>query len=81
MGPIIKILLVAIAVSVAYRLIRGGLNNVLGSRGPGKSKFKCATCKNCKTLFDDGVLCVYGSRETFKNETHIANCQDHEFAR
>lgn len=56
---------------VGYRIYR----SATGSDAP-RSRFKCATCKNCGTLFDDGVLCRFGSKETFKTEAHIANCQD-----
>ena len=38
----------------------------------------CASCQHAKKLFDDGVMCTFGARETFKNPTHIANCMDHE---
>ena len=48
---------------------------ILSGRTP---KLKCATCKNCGKLFDDGVLCRFKGRETFKNLTHISNCIDHE---
>jgi len=81
MGRFIQLLVLAIAVFAIYRVVRGALRGALGGGGFRRSSFKCATCKNCKTLFNDGVLCAFGNRETFKNETHIANCHDHELAR
>ena len=75
----IKILLVMAVVYIGYRLLRNAVSGVFsGGGGRGGLKFKCATCKNCKTLFDDGVICAFGKRETFKNEIHIANCHDYE---
>ena len=38
----------------------------------------CRRCRNCKTLFDDGVICSFGDSETFKNEVHVANCNSFE---
>ena len=70
MGRILQILLLAAAGYIIYRLIRG-------SFGPPKAKFPCATCRNCRTLYDDGVICMFGQKETFKNETHISNCRDY----
>ena len=70
---LLRILLIGVAVYVAYRLFRGWFSGH-GAR----PRFKCATCRNCKEMFDDGVICAFESKETFKNETHIANCPDHE---
>ena len=42
---------------------------------------KCRSCYHCKRLFDDGVICRYGSREVFKNQVHVENCQDYRRAR
>ena len=81
MGRLIQILILTAAVFVVIRLVRGFLAG--GSKpmfGGARSKFPCATCKNCKQAFDDGVICVYGKKETFKNEAHIANCHDYERA-
>ncbi len=72
---LLRILLVGAVAYVAYRLFRSWFSG----RGA-RPRFKCATCRNCKEIFDDGVLCVFEGRETFKNETHIANCPDHETA-
>lgn len=77
MGLLIRVLLVALVAYVVYRAVRNAFGHSLG----GKSRFKCATCKNCKNLFDDGVICAFGRKETFKNETHIANCHDYERGR
>jgi len=56
---------------------RGGGTGIGGllKRDPG---FKCKTCRHAGKVFDDGALCRYGNRETFKNPTHIANCMDYE---
>ena len=71
--PVLLQLLILVALGwVGYRIYQ----SATGGSAPA-SRFKCATCKNCGALFDDGVLCRYGAKETFKNETHIANCQDY----
>jgi len=44
----------------------------------GSPKLKCATCRHCRKLFEDGSLCAYGKSETFKNLVHIHNCVDYE---
>ena len=69
----LRVLLVLVVVYfvwlIAKRLAAGPI------RGRG---FKCQTCRSCGRLFDDGVLCRFQGRETFKNETHIRNCPDYE---
>ena len=67
---LLRLILLGIVVYVAYRALR----SAFAGRG---SEFPCATCRNCKALYDDGVICAFGSRETFKNETHISNCRDY----
>ena len=75
MGRLIQIVLIVAVVYITYRIIRGSLG---GGFRPARNEFQCATCKNCGKLFDDGVLCQFEGRETFKNLTHISNCIDHE---
>ena len=72
MGRLIQILVIAAAVYVGYRLLRG-----LFAGGGAGSQLPCATCANCKALYDDGVICMFGAKETFKKEMHIANCGDY----
>ena len=71
----LRIVLVVAIVFVVYRFLAG--------RGSGRSRsgFKCATCRHCKALFDDGALCRYGDRETYKNPVHISNCTDYQSGR
>ncbi|MEM7202868.1 MAG: hypothetical protein AAF628_21600 [Planctomycetota bacterium] len=71
MGYLLRLLLIGAVVYAAYRAVRGSLGRATGRALP------CATCRNCKALFDDGVICAFGAKETFKNETHIANCSDY----
>ena len=68
----VRILIVAAIVYFVYIVAR---QLISGTR---RSRFKCATCKSCGKLFDDGVICRFAGRETFKNETHIGNCIDYE---
>ena len=52
---------------------------LLGRQAAGaKTRFKCATCIHCRRLDEDGSICGYGDRETYKNPVHIANCMDYE---
>ncbi len=72
-----QVVLAVVAVYLVYLVARHLMGGGLGIGG-GSGGFKCATCKSCGKLFDDGVLCRFQGRETFKNETHIRNCIDHE---
>lgn len=71
MAILIRLLVVAAAVYLLYRLARYVLNS-------GKPDFKCATCRHCQQLYADGVICRYGDKKTFKNPIHIENCTDFE---
>ena len=70
--PFVRILIVAAILYFLYIVVRQLMS------GTRRSRFKCATCKSCGRLFDDGVMCQFQGRETFKNETHIGNCIDYE---
>ena len=72
MGQFTQVILALVVIYAVYRVARRVV------RGPAPAGFKCETCRNCGKLFDDGVLCRFMGRETFKNETHIANCLDYE---
>lgn len=72
MPALIRVLLLAAALWIVWRIVRSSASPRAGSR------FPCASCRHCRGLFDDGALCGFGSKETFKNETHIANCMDWE---
>lgn len=39
---------------------------------------KCKTCRHCRKLFEDGSLCGFGQRETYKTIVHVENCVDYE---
>lgn len=69
---LLRVLLLAAAVWLVWKVVRSMVLPAPGSR------FPCATCRHCRGLFEDGALCGFGSKETFKNETHIANCMDWE---
>ncbi len=77
------IVLVVLIVSLVRSFLGGRASGGGGGTGlsgmfrrdPG---FKCKNCRHAAKVFDDGALCRYGNRETFKNPTHIANCIDYE---
>ncbi len=71
----LQLLLLAVVVYLIYVVVRAILG---GDRPGGRKKFPCATCRNRGKMFDDGVMCKFRGRETFKNETHISNCIDYE---
>ena len=71
-----RYLLLALTIYGVYLIARKVMGR--GLIGDGRSPFKCETCRSCGRLFDDGVLCQFQGRETFKNETHIRNCIDYE---
>lgn len=66
---LIRLLLVAGFLWFIYRLVFGSSRSRLGN-------VKCSTCRHAGLLDEDGVLCRYGARETFKNSVHIGNCLD-----
>ena len=72
MGQFTQVILALVVIYVVYKVARRVV------RGPAPAGFKCETCRSCGKLFDDGVLCQFQGRETFKNETHIANCLDYK---
>ncbi len=65
--------ILAVIVSVLY-VLRSALG---GGGGPGRSRFKCATCAHCRSLFGDGVMCGFEERKVFKNPVQIEMCPDH----
>lgn len=67
-----RLLLLLIVIGVLVVTAR----NLLAAR----PTVKCATCRHCRKLFDDGTLCGFGSRETFKNAVHVDNCMDYRKA-
>ncbi len=69
--PFLRIFVVAAVVYFIYVVVR----HLRG--GAGQPRFQCAKCKSCVKMFDDGVMCRFKGRETFKNETHISNCIDY----
>lgn len=71
-------LLVALVIYFVYLIARKVMGRGLNLTGGGRPRFKCETCRSCGRLFDDGVMCQFQGRETFKNETHIGNCIDYE---
>ena len=62
--------LVALVVWVVRRFRQSGAS---GSGGG----FKCRTCRHCRKLFDDGVMCGFGSKQVYKNPAQISMCPDH----
>ena len=72
MAFLIRILMLAAAVAVIVWLVRQIFPF-------GRSK--CGSCRHCAREFEDGTLCTFGARETFKNSVHVANCADWEAKR
>lgn len=66
---LIRILIVAGIGYLIYLILRP-------SRAP-RSEFKCESCQHCGRLYDDGVICRFEDKETFKNPIHIENCPDY----
>ena len=38
---------------------------------------KCATCRFCEAIDDDGVMCRYGDTVTLKTLANVRMCQDY----
>ena len=62
-----------IPLALLIALIVWGVRQMTGTK-----RSKCQTCRHCRKAFDDGTLCTFGNRETFKNTVHVQNCVDHE---
>lgn len=67
---IVRFIIFAVIAIVVWRIVRVILS-------PARS-FKCKTCRHCKRVDQDGSICMYGSKETFKNPVHIENCTDYQ---
>jgi hypothetical protein len=46
-------------------------------RQRGGPDFKCRTCRHCRRLDRDGVMCGFGTKQVFKNPAQIDMCPDH----
>ena len=68
-----RVLILVGLIYLGYRLYQSASGG-----GGGDSQFKCATCKHCARLDDDGVICRYGNRQTFKTPVHISNYMDYQ---
>jgi hypothetical protein len=68
MHPLLRLLIFALLIALAA----WGWRQLAGAR-----KSKCSTCRFARKVFDDGTLCTFGTRETFKNNVHVQNCVDH----
>jgi len=69
----LNILFVLILATVVIWIFRQWIAPRLGSG----SGFKCRTCRHCRKLYDDGVMCGYRDKQTFKNPAQIDMCPDH----
>ena len=70
MEILFAVILAAVLIWAAYRWLGPG-------RGAG-SEFKCRTCRHCRKLFEDGVMCAYRDSQVFKNPAQIDMCPDHK---
>lgn len=74
---VVRILVLAALVYFIYRVVvHFGI--VGGGIGRSSAGFQCGACRHCGQVFDDGVMCRFAGKETFKNEVHIANCHTFE---
>ncbi len=64
-----RLLVIAAVVYLGYRIV--------SRLGGGSSESRCVSCRHCGRLDEDGVICQYGSKQTFKTPVHIANCMDY----
>jgi hypothetical protein len=48
-----------------------------GGGGGGGAGLKCRTCRHCRRLDADGVMCAFGTKQVFKNPAQIDMCPDH----
>lgn len=79
MPPLLLIALAVVAVLFILRTRQGGSGGKTSTGGLGHlfaGRSKCSGCRHAKKIFDDGTLCTFGRRETFKNSVHVSNCID-----
>ncbi len=70
----VRIVFVLLFFAAIFWIIR----SLIGGGGFGReAPFQCRNCRHCRKLFDDGVRCVYGDKEVFKNPAQIGMCHDH----
>jgi hypothetical protein len=70
-----RLLLALALLALAVWAVRRWLGPGFG-RGP-SGGFKCRTCRHCRRLDADGVMCGFGDKQVFKNPAQIAMCPDH----
>lgn len=64
----IRLIIIAALVGLAIAAIRS-----LSTR----NRSRCSTCIHRRKIFEDGTLCGFGDKETFKTIVHVTNCRDH----
>lgn len=69
-----RMLMFAILAVVVWKVV------VLVLRFAKKPKYdlKCATCRYCEMIDQDGVMCRYGDAVTLKTLANVNMCMDHE---
>jgi hypothetical protein len=72
---ILQIALLVFLVAVILRLA-GILRGRSRPRSSAGGQHLCDNCQYLLRRYDDGVSCVAGGRQVFKNPTHISNCMD-----
>lgn len=72
-----QLFILAAIIYLVYVIAQRVMGGSLGLGFKRRQRFKCETCRSCGKIFDDGVMCQFQGRETFKNETHIGNCIDY----
>jgi hypothetical protein len=43
-----------------------------------KNDLKCATCRHCEIIDQDGVMCRYGDAVTLKTLANVNMCMDYD---
>ena len=78
---IVRLIVAAVLIYIIVRLFRSGSSNCVDRDRRffrRKSEFKCAYCRHCHEIDEDGVICNYQGKQTFKTIVHINNCMDYE---
>ncbi len=71
---LIRLLMFAVLALVLWKVV------VLVLRFAKKPKYelKCATCRHCDLIDQDGVMCRYGDSVTLKTLANVNMCMDYE---
>jgi hypothetical protein len=71
---VLRLLMFAILAIVVWKVVV----LVLRFAKKPRSELKCATCRYCELIDQDGVMCRYGGTVTLKTLANVNMCMDYD---